>query len=151
MADHSLFKSATSPPLVLTIPVVSLKDPFLGLYCFPFMLPLHQVIHKFNISFHFYADDTPIYFSINPSDLSTVSSLLVCLAAISSWMSNNFVMLSSDKTEVMVFGPSFGDAQTLIHAFIVTTYFLDCPKKSIDQLQLVKNTAARFYGKSGQR
>ena len=69
------------------------------------MLPLGQVIHNSNISFHIHADDTQIYLSINPSDITSLTSLTTCLASIRSWMSNNFLMLNNDKTEVMVFGP----------------------------------------------
>lgn len=61
----------------------SLKDPFLGLYCFPLLLPLGQVTHKYNISFQFHVDDPQIYLAINPSDLGS-ASLITCLSAISS-------------------------------------------------------------------
>ena len=65
----------------------------------------------FNVSFHFYADDTQIYFSVDPPDTATVSPLsafsplITCLAAIKSWMSDNFLLLNNDKTETIVFGP----------------------------------------------
>ena len=53
-------------------PAAFLKGLFLALYYMFYMLPLGQVIHNSNISFHFYADDTQIYLSINPSDLTSV-------------------------------------------------------------------------------
>ena len=70
-----------------------------------YMLSLGRVIHNSNISFHFYVDNTQIYLSINPSDLTSFTSLTACLADIRSWMSNNFLMLNNDKSKVMVFGP----------------------------------------------
>ena len=70
------------------------------------MLPLGQIIRHFNISFHFYADDTQIYLSIDPLDTSstTLTPLIDCLTAIHSWMSNNFLLLNNKKTEIIVFG-----------------------------------------------
>ena len=56
-----------------------------------YMLPPEDIIRKYNLSFHFYAD---------------VQTLLECLKEISDWMGDNFLQLNDSKTEVIIFSPS---------------------------------------------
>ncbi len=69
------------------------------------MLPLGSVIRKHGITFHSYADDTQISLSMKPNDSSPITKLDACLSDIKISMSNNFLCLNSDKTEVMMIGP----------------------------------------------
>ena len=70
------------------------------------MLPLGQLFSRFHeISYHSHADDTLIYFSAKPNNLNQLSSLHECLAATKEWMSQNFLHLNPDKTEVLLIGP----------------------------------------------
>lgn len=185
------------------------QGSILGLLLFNvYMLPLSQIIKQFNIDYHSYADDTPLYVSLVPGDLSPVESLCKCLEQITNWMSNDFLHLNQDKTEIILFGNkekrttiaeyletralkttnqvcnlgvvidsdlTFNshiksvtktafyrlkningiktfidkkDQEMLIHAFISSRldYYnglLTGPKKSMKQLQLYKNAAAR--------
>ena len=53
----------------------------------------------------FYADDTQLHLSFDPSNSSTaVHRLNNCLADIRSWMSDNFLKLNADKTELILIG-----------------------------------------------
>src|SRR4029434_3433888 len=65
-----------------------------------YMLPLGGVIRRHNINYHSYADDTQLYISVTPNNYSSIDCLVNCIADINIWMSQNFLQLNQDKTEV---------------------------------------------------
>ncbi|MDF4316827.1 reverse transcriptase family protein, partial [Vibrio parahaemolyticus] len=69
-----------------------------------YMLPLGNIIRNHSVNFHCYADDTQLYLSMKPEESNQLTKLHNCLKDIKTWMSN-FLMLNSDKTEVIVLGP----------------------------------------------
>ncbi len=69
------------------------------------MLPLGNIIRKYGISFHCYADETQLYISTKPDETSKLSKLTVCVKNIKDWMTSNFLLLNSDKTEILLIGP----------------------------------------------
>ena len=70
-----------------------------------YMLPLGQIIRKHGINFHCYSDDTQLYRSVKPDEVTQLSKMEACLLDIKEWMAQNFLLLNSDKTEIMVVGP----------------------------------------------
>uniref|UniRef100_A0A8D3CRZ4 Reverse transcriptase domain-containing protein n=1 Tax=Scophthalmus maximus TaxID=52904 RepID=A0A8D3CRZ4_SCOMX len=70
-----------------------------------YILPLGNIIRKRRINFHCYADDTQLYLSIKPDETNQVDKLLDCLKDIKAWMTYNFLLLNSEKTEVIILGP----------------------------------------------
>ena len=70
-----------------------------------YMLPLGDIIREHNVCFHSYADDTQLYISAEPNDAAAINSITTCLLAINKWMSNNFLKLNEDKTEILLVGP----------------------------------------------
>ncbi len=64
------------------------------------MLPLGNIIRKYGISFHCYADGTQLYISTRPDETSKLSKLTECVKNIKDWMTNNFILLNSDKSEI---------------------------------------------------
>lgn len=68
-----------------------------------YMYPLGNLLRKFNISFHSYADDTQLYVSFRIGDDSNLARLQQAMVAVDSWMRSNFLKLNSDKTESIIF------------------------------------------------
>ncbi len=62
-----------------------------------YMLPLGNIIRKYGISFHCYADDTQLYISTRPDETSKLSKLTECVKNVKDWMTNNFLLLNSDN------------------------------------------------------
>ncbi len=78
------------------------------------MLPLGNIIRKYGISFH-YADDTQLYISTRPDETSKLSKLTECVKNIKDWMTNNFLLLNTDKTEISLIGPKNSTQNILYH------------------------------------
>ena len=65
-----------------------------------YMLPLGNIIN-----FHCYADYTQLYLSMKPDKPNRLVRLQACLKDLNTWMTQNYLLLNSDKTEVIIFGP----------------------------------------------
>ena len=85
------------------IPQGSILGP--QLFCL-YMLPLGRIILDHGVNFHFYADDTQLYLSVEPDDPNALSPLSNSLSSIKQWMSANFLKLNEDKTELGIIGTS---------------------------------------------
>ncbi len=69
------------------------------------MLPLGNIIRKYCVSFHYYADDTQLYISSRPGETHQIEKLMECIVDIKNWMTSNFLLLNSEKTVVSIIGP----------------------------------------------
>ena len=81
------------------VPKGSLLGPILYLL---YTSPLSDIVKKFNLSYHFYADDSHLYLTFQPTipgvrDLA-VSNIERCVLEIDHWMLVNRVKLNKDKT-----------------------------------------------------
>ncbi len=74
-----------------------------------YMASLGFVIQKHDFSYHCYADDTQLYRSFHPDDLTIAARISACLTDISCWMKGHHLQLNLAKTELLVVSanPSF--------------------------------------------
>ncbi len=95
-------ESSQLSPVKYGVPQGSVLGPLLfSLY----MLPLGNIIRIYRISFHCYADETLLLISTRPDETSKLSKLTESVKSVKDWMTNNFLLLNSDKTEILLIGP----------------------------------------------
>ncbi|XP_072251172.1 uncharacterized protein [Leuresthes tenuis] len=99
-----------------------------------YMLPLGNIIRQHGINFHCYADDTQLYLSMKPDETYRLVRLQACLKDIKTWMTQNCLLLNSDKTEVVLFGPE--RFREKLSSYIVT----------LDGISLASSSTVRNLG-----
>ena len=93
------------------------------LYVIPlYISSLGQIILSQQIHVHFYADDTQLYVPIKADDTSQIMKVETCLYAVKKWMSENILLLISEKNEMLVIGP----ARQRHHFYQVTVILDNC-------------------------
>ena len=61
------------------------------------------MLNYYNVTYHFYADDTQIYFKLDSKD-QCISKLNSVLNAVQTWRFKRKLKLNKDKTNIMVVG-----------------------------------------------
>ncbi|KAF7657818.1 hypothetical protein LDENG_00021590 [Lucifuga dentata] len=92
---------------------------------FVYMLPLGDIICKYGVKFHCYADYTLLYVPVKPNDLSQLLNLGACLLEMKKWMGMNFLLLNANKTGLLVvrlakYGHFFENFSVNIDACIIS-------------------------------
>ena len=102
-----IIKSAKSGIEIILygVPQGSILGPILFIL---FTKDLSDIVKKYGINLHLYADDSTLYLALNPLDSVNIESvkgkLQQCLEEIKTWMTYNFMKLNEDKTKIIVFG-----------------------------------------------
>ena len=91
-------------PLSCGVPQGSVLGPILFTI---YLLPLGDIIRKYGLKFHMYADDCQLYTSFNMSTNEAVSSMQMAIDDIRAWYAANMLKLNDDKTEMLVNGSKY--------------------------------------------
>ena len=68
-----------------------------------YTVTLQYMLRYYNITYHFYSDDTQIYFELDSKD-QCISKLNTVLTAVQTWMFKRKLKLNKHKTNIMVVG-----------------------------------------------
>ena len=70
-----------------------------------FTTPLGDIISRFGLRFHQYADDTQIYIAVRRHNIAcATSNLTACTSAVYDWLLHNILELNRDKSEAAIYG-----------------------------------------------
>ena len=98
-----------------------------------YTISLGKIIQKHNLNYHFYADDTQLYLSIEPHDVNDfIFSVEKCIEDVKSWMEVNKLKLNDEKTEAILINPK--------------NYSVDNSNICIGEEKIAFNNAAKNLG-----
>ena len=128
------------------MPQGSVLGPILFL---AYVSPLGDVIRKYGLDFHFFADDSQIYLSFESGDplkqeiaFETINCVI---SDTRSWMAANFMMMNDDKTELAIFGTRQQLNKFEHPLSIISGEELVFPSEKIRNLGVILNPCLRLH------
>ncbi len=96
------------------------------------------------VSFHCYADDTQLYISSRPGETHQIEKLTECIVDIKNWMTSNFLLLNSEKTEVLIIGPKNPTCNNLEHYLTLDGCSVNSSSSSVRNLGVLFDSNLSF-------
>ena len=84
-----------------------------------YLIPLGDILRKFGVQFHCYADDTQLYIPFSQNDNSCLGSVEECISEIQIWMKVYFLKFSAEKKQKWLFCLLHLFAKARTHGMIV--------------------------------
>jgi hypothetical protein len=99
-----------------------------------YTVDLIDVILSYLLLPHFYADDTQLYDSSRPGDVSALAARVIgCVKVVAEWMRPNRLQINADKTEVLWVASTRRQHQLPSEPLIVDDQW-DAPVRSVINL-----------------
>ena len=102
-------KSESSIEIVLYgVPQGSILGPILFIL---YTKELASIVRRHNMQLHLYADDSTIYMSLDPANVTdielTIFTIQSCIKDVKEWMTANYMKLNEGKTQLIIFGKPY--------------------------------------------
>ena len=102
-------KTESSIEIVICgVPQGSILGPILFIL---YTKELADIVRKYGMELHLYADDSTIYMTLNPANITdinlTICTIENCIMEIKKWMTTNYMKLNEGKTQLIVFGKPY--------------------------------------------
>ena len=138
--EHSI---SASTPLLYGVPQGSVLGPILfSLYT----TPLSSLIKQSSHDHHLFADDTQLYRHFSPSAFDDqANSIAQLFNSISVWMSQNFLSLNPNKTELIIFGNEFQLSKLFNNNIQINNNLTLTPVSSVRNLGVIFDNKLTFH------
>ena len=104
--------------LLYGVPQGSILGP---LFYLLYTIKIEKIAEKHDLKIHVYADDCSIYMPFEDGGLACAKAKITeCIDEIKTWMSNNFLKLNKEKTNIMLFKPRCSSQDFSSNSFCLT-------------------------------
>ena len=94
---------------------------------------LGRLLHNCGVKYHMYADDTQVYLSAPPAELTNaISAMEACIGRVRTWMTDHRLKMNDAKTEVLYLSTKHTDAAFVQEPIIINNHRIESSRSVRD-------------------